>query len=130
MIPVPSNTKVWIAAGVTDMRKGYNSLAAHAEKVLAEDRHSGHLFVFRGRRVDLLKIVWRDAQGACVAIVARTNGATMATLEASGEGPVCLACRQGRQGPRHTGAIVDAAGGNRLADADADVATSDDRIGQ
>lgn len=50
MIPVPSNTKVWIAAGVTDMRKGFNSLAAYAEKVLAEDPHSGHLFVFRGRR--------------------------------------------------------------------------------
>ena len=66
MIPVPSNTKVWIAAGVTDMRKGFNSLAAHAEKVLAEDRHSGHLFVFRGRRGDLLKIIWWDTQGACL----------------------------------------------------------------
>jgi transposase len=66
MIPVPSNTKVWIAAGVTDMRKGFNSLAAHAEKVLAEDPHSGHLFVFRGRRGDLLKIIWWDTQGACL----------------------------------------------------------------
>lgn len=130
MIPVPSNTKVWIAAGVTDMRKGFNSLAAHAEKVLAEDPHSGHLFVFRGRRGDLLKIVWWDTQGACVAIVARTNGATMATLEASGEGPVCLACGQGWQGQCDPGAIVDAAGGNRLADAEEDVATSDDWIGQ
>ena len=57
MIPVPSNTKVWIAAGFTDMRKGFNSLGAHAEKVLAEDPYSGHLFVFRGRRGDLLKII-------------------------------------------------------------------------
>lgn len=37
MIPVPSNTRVWLAAGVTDMRRGFNTLAAQAEKVLAED---------------------------------------------------------------------------------------------
>ena len=58
MIPVPAQTKVWLAAGVTDMRKGFNGLSALAEKVLAEDPFSGHLFVFRGRRGDLLKIVW------------------------------------------------------------------------
>ena len=66
MIPVPSNTRVWLAAGVTDMRRGFNTLAAQAEKVLAEDPYSGHLFVFRGRRGDLLKIIWWDAQGACL----------------------------------------------------------------
>ena len=63
MIPVPSNTRVWLAAGVTDMRRGFNTLAAQAEQVLAEDPFSGHLFVFRGRRGDLLKIIWWDSQG-------------------------------------------------------------------
>jgi len=63
LIPVPSNTRVWLAAGVTDMRRGFNTLAAQAEKVLAEDPYSGHLFVFRGRRGDLLKIIWWDSQG-------------------------------------------------------------------
>ena len=60
MIPVPSNTRVWLAAGVTDMRRGFNTLAAQAEQaeqVLAEDPFSGHLFVFRGRRGDLLEII-------------------------------------------------------------------------
>ena len=66
MIPVPSNTRVWLAAGVTDMRRGFNTLAAQAEQVLAEDPFSGHLFVFRGRRGDLLKIIWWDSQGACL----------------------------------------------------------------
>ena len=66
MIPVPSNTRVWLAAGVTDMRRGFNTLAAQAEQVLAEDPYSGHLFVFRGRRGDLLKIIWWDQQGACL----------------------------------------------------------------
>ena len=66
MIPVPSNTRVWLAAGVTDMRRGFNTLAAQAEKTLAADPFSGHLFVFRGRRGDLLKIIWWDSQGACL----------------------------------------------------------------
>lgn len=66
MIPVPANTKVWLAAGVTDMRKGYASLAAQAEKVLKLDPFAGHMFVFRGRRGDLIKVIWWDGQGACL----------------------------------------------------------------
>jgi transposase len=66
MIPVPSNTRVWLAAGATDMRRGFNTLAAQAEKTLEQDQFSGHLFVFRGRRGDLLKIIWWDSQGACL----------------------------------------------------------------
>jgi len=66
MIPVPVSTKVWLAAGVTDMRKGFNGLSALAEKVLEQDPYSGHLFVFRGRRGDLIKVIWWDGQGACL----------------------------------------------------------------
>ena len=73
MIPVPAQTKVWLAAGVTDMRKGFNGLSALAEKALAEDPFSGHLFIFRGRRGDLIKVIWFDGQrpsalssGACL----------------------------------------------------------------
>jgi len=66
MIPVPASTRVWLAAGVTDMRKGFNGLSALAEKVLEQDPFCGHLFVFRGRRGDLLKMIWFDGQGACL----------------------------------------------------------------
>jgi transposase len=66
MIPVPSNTRIWLAAGVTDMRRGFNALAAQAQTVLKEGPFSGHLFVFRGRRGDLLKIIWWDPQGGCL----------------------------------------------------------------
>ena len=66
MIPVPASTRVWLAAGVTDMRKGFNGLAALAQGVLKQDPFSGHLFVFRGRRGDLLKVIWFDGQGACL----------------------------------------------------------------
>lgn len=66
MIPVPANTRVWLAAGVTDMRRGFATLAAQAETTLKQDPFSGHLFVFRGRRGDLIKMIWWDGQGACL----------------------------------------------------------------
>lgn len=52
MIPVPVNTQVWLAAGVTGMRKGFAALAAQAEAVLRQDPFAGHIFVFRGRQGD------------------------------------------------------------------------------
>ena len=64
MIPVPGTTKVWLAAGVTDMRRGFTALAAQAEATLQQDPFSGHLFVFRGRR--LVKVILWDGQGACL----------------------------------------------------------------
>ena len=66
MIPVPASTRVWLAAGVTDMRKGFNGLAALAQDILKQEPFSGHLFVFRGRWGDLLKVIWFDGQGACL----------------------------------------------------------------
>jgi transposase len=50
------------------MRKGFNSLALQVQETLRSDPHCGHLFVFRGRRGDLLKIIWHDGQGACLFI--------------------------------------------------------------
>ena len=58
MIGLPAGTRVWLAAGVTDMRKGMDGLAALAQTVLAENPFSGHVFVFRGRRGDLVKLIW------------------------------------------------------------------------
>ena len=66
MIPVPSGVQVWLATGHTDMRCGFPSLALKVQEVLKRDPHSGHLFVFRGRRGDLIKVIWHDGQGACL----------------------------------------------------------------
>ena len=63
MIPVPSNTRVWLAAGVTDMRRDFTALAAQAEVMLKQDPFAGHLFVFRGRRGDLVKVIWWVSHG-------------------------------------------------------------------
>ena len=71
MIPVPSQTatgavRVWLATGHTDMRKGFSSLAVLVQETLKQDPHAGHLFVFRGRRGDLIKVIWHDGHGACL----------------------------------------------------------------
>jgi len=66
MIPVAMNAQVWLAAGVTDTRKGFASLAAQAEQTTQANSFSGHMFVFRGRQGDLIKIIWWDGQGACL----------------------------------------------------------------
>jgi transposase len=66
MIPIPSGVRVWLATGHTDMRKGFDGLTLLVQERLARDPHSGHLFVFRGRRGDLVKVLWYDGQGLCL----------------------------------------------------------------
>ena len=66
MIALPSGTRVWVAAGVTDMRKGMDGLAALAQTALSENPFSGHVFAFRGRRGDLVKLLWFDGDGVCL----------------------------------------------------------------
>jgi transposase len=63
MIPMRSGVRVWIAAGHTDMRRGMNGLALQVQQGLKRDPHDGDLFVFRGRRGDLIKILWHDGLG-------------------------------------------------------------------
>lgn len=63
---VPSGVKVWLATGRTDMRRGFDGLALQVQETLKHDPHSGHVFVFRGRRGDLIKILWHDGQGMCL----------------------------------------------------------------
>jgi IS66 Orf2 like protein len=57
MIAFPSGVRVCLATGDTDMRKGFASLALQVQEVLHRDPLSGHLFCFRGRRGNLLKVI-------------------------------------------------------------------------
>jgi transposase len=66
MISVPGGAHIWIAAGVTDLRRGFTGLSAVAQSVLQQDPFSGHVFVFRGRRGDLVKLLWWDGDGLCL----------------------------------------------------------------
>ncbi|BBU87204.1 hypothetical protein EIMP300_86040 [Escherichia coli] len=55
MISLPSGTRIWLVAGVTDMRKSFNGLGEQVQHVLNDNPFSGHLFIFRGRRGDTVK---------------------------------------------------------------------------
>ena len=63
MIAFPSGAKVWIAGGVTDMRCGMNSLARRVQQGIGRDPHGGEIFCFRGRKGDLIKVLWHDGVG-------------------------------------------------------------------
>jgi transposase len=60
------NFRVYLACGVTDMRKGFDTLAGQVQTLLKFDPHDGALYAFRGRRGDLIKILWWDGQGLCL----------------------------------------------------------------
>ncbi len=66
MMGPSANTRVWLVAGVTDMRKEFDGLAAQVQTVLKADPFCGHLFVFRGRRGDRIKVLWWDGDGICL----------------------------------------------------------------
>jgi len=66
MIALPGSTTIWLAAGVTDMRRGFTGLSAAVQTVLNENPFDGHVFVFRGKRGDLVKVLWWDGDGLCL----------------------------------------------------------------
>jgi transposase len=63
MIAPPASARIYLACGVTDMRKGFDGLAALIEQVLEVDPYGGSFFIFRGKRGDLLKALYFDGQG-------------------------------------------------------------------
>jgi transposase len=65
-VAVPNGAKVWLSTGYTDMRKGFDGLALLVQETLKRDPHNGQLFVFRGRRGGLIKVLWYDGQGMCL----------------------------------------------------------------
>src|SRR5580693_2427983 len=66
MIGLAAGMRIWIVAGVTDMRRGFTGLSGMVQTVLMEDPFSGQVFIFRGRRGDLLKVLWWDGDGLCL----------------------------------------------------------------
>ena len=92
MIGLPAGTRVWLAAGVTDMRKGMDGLAALVQTTLAADPFSGHLFVFRGRRGDLVKVLWWSGDGMCLFVKRLERGRFVWPQADSGS--VCLSGAQ------------------------------------
>jgi transposase len=66
MIQVAAGTKVYLACRPVSMRYGFDGLAAQVGPVLAADPFSGHVFIFRSKRADYLKILYYDGTGLCL----------------------------------------------------------------
>jgi transposase len=60
------DTKIYLCAGFTDMRKGVGGLSLLASSLLSKQFSSGAMFVFRGKSADKIKILWWDGQGFCL----------------------------------------------------------------
>lgn len=63
---LPAGSRIWIVAGITDMRNGFNGLASRVQNTLRDNPFSGQAFIFRGRRGDMIKVLWADADGLCL----------------------------------------------------------------
>ncbi len=66
MIPLPTGIKIWLVAGITDMRNGFNGLAAKVQTALKDEPMSGHVFIFRGRSGSQVKLLWSTGDGLCL----------------------------------------------------------------
>ena len=84
MMGLPAGTRVWLAAGVTDMRRGFDGLAAIVQDKLQEDPFSGHVFAFRGRRGDRIKVLWWSGDGMCLFTKRLEEGRFVWPVAASG----------------------------------------------
>ena len=66
LMGLPSGSRIWLAAGFTDLRKGMDGLSALVQTALHGSPYSGHIFVFRGRRGDKIKVLWHSGDGVCL----------------------------------------------------------------
>lgn len=74
MIAFPAGVRVWIAGSVTDMRCGMNRLALKVQQGLGRDPHGSEIFCFRGRKGDLIKVLWHDGVGMSLYLVWTCTG--------------------------------------------------------
>jgi hypothetical protein len=113
MIGLPAGTRIWIVAGMTDMRRGFVGLSGMVQAALKENPFSGQVYIFRGRRGDLIKVFvvrWRRA---------------LSFRETIGARPIYLATGNEWNGVADTSTAFDVARGDRLASTGAHVRAAD-----
>lgn len=95
MIAFPAGVKVWLAGGATDMRRGMNTLALQVQQGLGRDPHGGEIFCFRGRRGDLIKLLWHDGVGMSLYVKRLEAGKFIWPASGSGEAVQISAAQMG-----------------------------------
>ncbi|VGG57458.1 Putative transposase [Klebsiella quasipneumoniae] len=98
MMNLPSGTHIWLVAGVTDMHKSFNGLGELIQHALDDNPFSGLLFIFRGRRGNMVKILWADADGLCL-FTKRMEEGQFLWLTARDGNVACRAAGAGLQRP-------------------------------
>ena len=115
MMGLGAGTQIWIVAGVTDMRRGFTGLSGMVQTALKENPFSGQVFVFRGKRGDLVKLLWWDGDGLCLFAKRLERGVRSSSGREAVSGTVSLTF----------GAVIHAAGRNRLAATGAQLRAAD-----
>jgi transposase len=93
VIALPSGVRVYLACGVTDMRKGMVGLAMLVQQGLGADPFDGALYAFRGRRAGLIKLLWHDGIGLCM-LTKRLEQGQFAWPSATSSGRIALSAPQ------------------------------------
>jgi transposase len=92
MIPMPIGTRVWLAAGHTDLRNGMQGLALLVQEGLKRKPFNGDVYLFRGRRGTLMKALWHD--GIALSLYARRLERGRFIWPQTNGGAVCLTAAQ------------------------------------
>jgi transposase len=93
VIALPSGVRVYLACGVTDMRKGMVGLAMLVQQGLGADPFDGALYAFRGRRAGLINLLWHDGIGLCM-LTKRLEQGQFAWPSATSSGRIALSAPQ------------------------------------
>ena len=92
MLGPPNGTRIWIVAGFTDLRRGFDGLSALVQTGLSANPFSGELYIFRGRRGDRIKVLWYSQDGLCLFYKRLSIGKFVWPQATSGT--VCLSAAQ------------------------------------
>ena len=93
MIALPSEIRVYLACGLTDMRKGMVGLAMLVQQGLGADPFDGAVYAFRGRRAGLIKLIWHDGIGLCM-LTKRLEQGQFAWPSVTATGRIALSAAQ------------------------------------
>jgi transposase len=66
MLNLPPSVRIWLATKPTDLRKSFDGLAELVRQQIQVDPFSGHLFVFRNKRADRVKLLYWDDDGYAI----------------------------------------------------------------
>ena len=98
MLSFPPAVRIWLALAPADLRKGFDALAELVRQYLRDDPLSGHVFVFRNRRSDRIKLLYWDSDGYVI-VYKRLEAETFRFPAAEGQAGVTLRVEQAERTP-------------------------------